>query len=63
MAKNRSTSDTRGRVLTWRRRGWSASEIATKIGVSPQTVYYWLHQLEDAGELENGIRHYKPRAG
>jgi predicted ArsR family transcriptional regulator len=62
MASNRSTSDTRRRVLTWKKHGWSALEIATKLGVTTQTVYYHLHALEAAGELENGIRRYRKRA-
>lgn len=62
MPKNRSTSAIRRRVLTWKRHGWSAYEIAEKLGVSPQTVYYHLHALEDAGELQNGVKRYRPRA-
>jgi predicted ArsR family transcriptional regulator len=52
----------RARVLLWRLRGKTADEIAAKLGVSTQTVYYHLHRLEDDGELENGFRHYRPRA-
>jgi predicted ArsR family transcriptional regulator len=62
MPKNRSTSNIRRRVLNWKLRGWSAYEIADKLGVSPQTVYYHLHALEDSGELVNGIKRYRKRA-
>lgn len=72
MASNRSTSDIRRRVLLWKRRGlvakektgtdtWTAYDIAEKLGVSPQTVYYHLHALERAGELKNGIKRYRRR--
>jgi predicted ArsR family transcriptional regulator len=62
MPSNRSTSDIRDRVLTWRNRGWSAYRIAEKLGVTPQTVYYHLHALEDEGTLENGVKQYRPRS-
>jgi hypothetical protein len=58
----RANTYTRDRVLTWARRGWDAARIADKLGVAKQTVYYHLHALEDEGEIENGVRRYRPRA-
>jgi DNA-binding CsgD family transcriptional regulator len=55
-------SDTRQRVLRWKLRGWSARRIADKLAISTQSVYYHLHKLEDAGELENGVKHYRRRS-
>lgn len=54
-------SDTRQRVLRWRLRGWAVRDIAAKLGVSEQSVYYHIHQLEADGELKNGVRRYQPR--
>jgi predicted ArsR family transcriptional regulator len=55
-------SDTRERVLRWKLRGWSAQRIADKLGISKPSVYYHLHRLEDDGELENGVKRYRPRS-
>jgi predicted ArsR family transcriptional regulator len=55
-------SDTRQRVLRWKLRGWSAQRIADKLAITTQSVYYHLHKLEESGELEDGVKRYRPRS-
>jgi DNA-binding CsgD family transcriptional regulator len=54
-------SDTRARVLRWKLRGWSAVRIADRLGITKQSVYYHLHRLEDAGEIDDAVKVYRKR--
>lgn len=47
-------------IAEWRRKGETNKEIAEKLGVHEQTVYYWVQRLNKSGhdipKLQSGVK-------
>jgi transposase len=62
MARNKDlSSETRQSSLVLRNEGYSTGEIAKKLKISYNTVYYSLHRTEQTGSKQNRKRSGRPQ--
>ena len=62
MARNKDlTSETRQSILVLRNEGYSMREIAKKLKISYNSVYYSLHKTAQTGSNQNRKRSGRPR--